>query len=308
MPPRPEFSADDYENPEAPEGQRRLRADHQQVRDLSFERSRQRQLVDLYKGAMFDPGFDSTPYDPETWEPRAERLEIYLKERPRGRGYVADFVFHSRSLPVLVYGVLINRGQGLEIAELELFRTSWGYFDAWSDFVDGGSTETDADQVEEDHLQPPTLITSDLLRRIPIGRIIALAQQQLAQDDWRTDGVMVLMGPDRAPDQLTPAETTALESGVSAAQQTRRGRPPLSADLLERVARAYLDESTGGPGLLRRLSVRFDRPEATVRDWIAAARAAGYLTPARHGRRGAGPGPQLAMKAQRPFAEDGEEV
>lgn len=307
MPPRPEFSAEDYQNPEAPEGERLIRADHHQVRDLSYERSRQRQLVDLFKGAMFDPGFDTTPYGPDTWVPQAEQLEIYLKERPRGRGYVADFVYRSKSIPMHVYGVLINRGQGLEIAELELFRTSWGYFDAWSDFVDGGSAEIDANQVDEDHAEAPSLITSDLLRRIPVGRIIALAQRQLAQDDWRTDGVMVLMGPDRGSDQLTVAETTALESGVTAARQTRRGRPPLPDDLLEQVAHAYLQESAAGPGLLRRLSGRFERPEATIRDWIAAARTAGYLTPARHGRRGAGPGPRLTEEMHDPRREHGEE-
>jgi hypothetical protein len=307
MPPRPEFSAEDYENPDAPEGERRLRADHQEVRDLSYERSRQRQLVDLFKGAMFNPGFDSTPSDPDTWIPQAERLEIYLKERPRGAGYVADFIYRSKTLPVLVYGVLINRGHGLEIAELELFRTSWGYFDERSEIVDGDSREIDADQVEEGHAQGPSLITSDLLRRIPIGRIIALAQQQLAQDDWRSDGVMVLMGPDRGPEELTAAETTALESGVTAARLTRRGRPPLPADLLKQVANAYLEESPTGPGLLRRLSGRFERPEATIRDWIAAARAAGYLTPARHGRRGAGPGPRLAGKVHRRLPEHAEE-
>lgn len=307
MPPRPEFTAEDYQNPEAPEGERLIRADHQQVRDLSYERSRQRQLVDLFKGAMFDPGFESTRHDSDRFVPQSERLEIYLKERPRGRGYVADFVYRAKSIPMHVYGVLINRGQGLEIAELELFRTSWGYFDAWSDFIDGGSAEIDADQGEDDPALEPSLITSDLLRRIPIGRIIALAQQQLAQDDWRTEGVMVIMGPDRGPDELTASETAALESGVTAARQTRRGRPPLPADLLERVARAYLEEAAEGPGLLRRLSGRFARPEATVRDWIAAARTAGYLTPARHGRRGAGPGPRLAPVAPSPAREHSEE-
>lgn len=297
MPPRPECSDEDCVNPDAPEDKRRVRVGHPQVRDLSYERSRHRQLADLFKGAMFEPGFDSRPYDPDTWAAQSERLEIYLKERPRGRGYVADFVYHSATLPVRVYGVLINRGRGLEIAELELFRTSWGYYDAWGDFIDGGSDEIDADQAEEDDANATSLITSDLLRRIPIGRIVDLAERQLAQEDWRADGVMVITGPDRGPEELTAAETSALESGVEAARQTRRGRPRLSADLLAQVAHAYLDETAAGAGLLRRMADRFGRPEATIRDWIGAAREAGYLTPARPGRRGAGPGPRLTEKA-----------
>lgn len=291
MTPRPEFGPDDFVNPDAPEDEQRLRADHPAVRDLSYERSRDRQLADLFKGSMFEPGWERQESDDEDeFVPQAQRLELYLKERSRGKDYVSDFVFRSKEFPVIVYGILINRGKGLEIAELELFRTSWGYFDQWGDFIDDTAPAGEDEVGEAESRQ---LITSDLLRRIPLGRIIALAQQRLAQEEWRTEGVMVLMGNDRGPDELTSEETSALESAVEAARQTKRGRPPLPDDLLEAVAHAYLEEAIAGAGLLRRMSARFARPEATVRDWIAAARGAGFLTPAQPGRRGAGPGPRL---------------
>ncbi len=290
MAPKPEFTTDDYEDPNAPEGERRIRADHPRVRDLSYERSRMRQLNDFYKNALFDPGWDRDgdidPEDETSWP--TERLELYIKERARGNGYVSDFVYTSRSLPVTIYGILINRGHGLEVAELELFRTSWGYFDPWGDFVDPDGIEESDDAVE-----PEQLITSDLLRRIPIGRIVAMAQQSLAQEEWRSEGLQVLMGPDRGPDELTTDEINALETGALAAKQTKRGRPPLPDSTLIEIAHAYLEEAPIGVGLLKRLSKRFDRPEATVRDWIAAARREGYLTPAVPGKRGAGPGPKL---------------
>ncbi|WP_308491870.1 hypothetical protein [Microbacterium terrisoli] len=294
MSPQPEFGADDFSNPDAPEDERLLRPDHPAVRDLSYERSRDRQLGDLMKGSLFDPGWErQEPGADGEPVPQVERLELYLKERPRGREYVSDFVFRSKDLPVIIYGILINRGRGLEIAELELFRTSWGYFDPWGDFVDveeGAGEPADGDE-------PPALITSDLLRRLPLGRIVALAQQRLAQEEWRTEGVVVLMGRDRSPDELSAAETLVLESAVTAARQTTRGRPSLPDELLESVACAYLEEAVAGAGLLRRMSARFDRPQATVRDWIAAARHAGFLTPAQPGRRGAAAGPKLSPES-----------
>jgi hypothetical protein len=269
-----------------------LRPDHPSVRDLSYDRSRGRQLIDLYKSALFDPGWDRDdlldPDDKSTW--RTERLELYIKERPRGAGYVADFIYNTRSLPVIVYGILINRGRGLEVAELELFRMDWGYFDNWGDFVGPDGMEPGDDDCEP---EPPQLITSDLLRMIPLGRIIAMAQQSLAQEEWRTEGLVVLMGTDRGPDELTEEEINSLQTANRAASQTKRGRPSLPESTLIDVAHAYLEEAPSGPGLLKRISMRFDRPESTIRDWIAAARREGYLTPAVPGRRGAGPGPRL---------------
>ncbi len=74
--------------------------DHLEVRDLSYDFTRTRQMYDLFKQSLFDPGFDS-PGD----APPPDRLELYMKSRARGAGYVADFVYTSRDLPVRVYGI-----------------------------------------------------------------------------------------------------------------------------------------------------------------------------------------------------------
>ncbi|MEU4332576.1 hypothetical protein [Nonomuraea dietziae] len=73
-----------------------------------------------------------------------------------------------------------------------------------------------------------------------------------------------------------------------------RGRPPLDDGLLRQLALAYLATASSGPGLVRRLARQFDRPEPTIKDWIAAARERGFLSAAVPGRRGAAPGPRLA--------------
>ncbi len=65
----------------------------------------------------------------------SDRLETNVKEKPRGPGYVCDVVYHSEQLPMTVYAVLVNRGQGLEVAKLELFRRDWGDIDGFDHYV-----------------------------------------------------------------------------------------------------------------------------------------------------------------------------
>lgn len=300
MAPRREFTDEDFENPEAPETERRLRADHPLVRDLSFDRSRGRQLMDLLKQSFINVVAEEVDReavdadDESTWP--GYRLELFIKQRSRGEGYVSDFVYTARDLSVTVYGVLINRGRGLEIAELELFRPHWGVAGVDGDEEDFDDEDPSADApARAEH----PLITSDLLRRIPIGQILAEAQKALAEDDWRRDGVRVLMGPWLSPEEISPKERQVLESANRAAADTRRGRPELADELLDEVAHAYLDQAAAGAGLTRRLAQQFDRPEATVRDWVAAARRRGYLSAATPGRRGAAPGPKLGSTSGR---------
>ena len=270
------------------------------IRDLSYSRSRMRQMVDLVKGSFFDMGFG--PRD-EDW-PR-DRLETYVKEHPRGPGYVCDIVYQSEDLPVTVYAVLVNRGQGLEVAELELFRKDWGYVDGFDQYVAPDTPE------DLDSQNPPSLITSDVLRRIPIGEILSRTQRRLADESWRTEGVRVFGAPDKTGSSLTVEEMTeeqrrALENS-SAIEARRRGRPELSDELLIDVAEAYIWEAGRGSGSLRRMSELFDRPEATVRDWIAQARRRGYLAPTKAGRRGAAPGPKLPTTTTDTETEEKEE-
>lgn len=222
-----------------------------------------------------------------------DRLETFIKDLPRGPGYVCDVVYHSEQLPVTVYAVLVNRGQGLEVAELELFRRDWGY-------VGGiGSDEYMPPETPElpDSQNPPSLITSDVLRRIPIGDILSRTQRRLADDSWRTEGIHLSglpggTGRTLTVDELTEQQRRALENSAAIGAR-RRGRPELSDELLIDVAEAYIWEAGRGTGALRRMSELFDRPEATVRDWIAQARRRGYLAPTKPGRRGVAPGPNL---------------
>ena len=143
--------------------------------------------------------------------------------------------------------MLVNRGRGLEVGELELFRDDWGYDQDEVEAPDArpdGSVEL-ADEGDSADDGSGTLITSDLLRRVPLGRIVAKAQAVLSQDSWRDEGIVVFMGPNRAPDELTTADVGALENAAQAAADTRRGRPELSDELVADVARAYLNEMAG---------------------------------------------------------------
>jgi hypothetical protein len=128
----------------------------------------------LFKGSFSDMGFgpeddDAEHVDDGDWP--NTRLETYIKEKPRGPGYVCDIVYHSDDLPVNVYAVLINRGHGLEVTELELFRRNWGCFDGFDNYL-----HPDQQDSINPH-EPPSLITSDVLRRIPLG-------EPGVKDDW----------------------------------------------------------------------------------------------------------------------------
>ncbi|MGW0162083.1 hypothetical protein ACWDUN_22500 [Mycobacterium sp. NPDC003323] len=263
------------------------------IRDLSYTGSRVRQLVDLAKGSFFDMGFgprngDSDSYDvtvDEEW-PR-DRLEIYIKDKPRGPGYVCDIVYYCEDLPVTVYAVLINRGRGLEVAELELFRRNWGCFDDHDNYLH----PDDQDPIDPD--EPTTLITSDTLRRIPLGDILARVERDLPDDSWRNEGIQQVPGNTRLRvEDLSGDQRRALENTTTVTAR-RKGRPELSDELLIEVAEAYIGEAARGRGAIGRLSTMFDRPEPTIRDWISTARKREFLAPTTPGRRGAAPGPKL---------------
>ncbi|MEU7506384.1 hypothetical protein [Streptomyces lavendulae] len=295
--PQPEFRDDDFINPEAPEDERHLRPPPR-VRDLSYERSRGRQAMDLWKGSLI--ATVTEPWDaypdlseiPEGAVP-GPSMTLFVKERPRGAGYVADFLYKATDLPVTVHGVLVNQGAGLGVIELELWRPDWGYWDDFGDFVGPAG--------EEASTAVAVPITGDVLRRIPLGQIVARAQAELASHSWKDEGVTTIgIAPaaDRQPGDLAPASVRALENAGALAQPAKRGRPPLEGALLHELAHAYLREAGNGPGLHRRLADLFERPEPTIADWIKAARERGYLSPAVPGRRAAGPGPLLRYRTE----------
>jgi hypothetical protein len=99
--PRPEFGPEDYENPDAPEDEQRIRADHPAVRDLSYDEGRSRQYLDLWKQSLvataLDPWEETDPHRDDA-QP-GPSLELFIKERPRGRGYVRDFVYPGTIQP-----------------------------------------------------------------------------------------------------------------------------------------------------------------------------------------------------------------
>lgn len=313
--PQPQFGPDDFENPDAPEAEHRLRPDHFLVRDLSYEVGRSRQEQDLWKGSLISEpvrpwdGYEDLEDLPVGAVPKPH-LMLFVKERSRGPGYVCDFVYRSRDLqPVAVYGVLVNDGRGLMINELELWRGgwgqgTWGYWDEWDCFVgeegwpDAEARHTDNDDEDAGRHHRFTGITTDVLRRIPLGEIVARAQAELADRSWETEGIRMLPGGQLEPEELPASTKAALETTVRLATPSRRGRPPLPDDLLRRVAQAYLHEAPNGRGLVRRLAARFDRPEATIKDWIATARERGFLSPATPGRRNAAPGPSLSRRPE----------
>jgi hypothetical protein len=185
-------------------------------------------------------------------------LELFIKERPRGPGYVADFLYQSHDLPVSVYGILVNSGFGLEICELELWQSHWGYWDDYGAFVDRDEWEKlqrgKRDGNDESTRLRRIGITSDVLRRIPIGEIIAHAQRELADRSWEVEGVRSLPGPTLDIEEFPEATRQALETANTLAEQPQRGRPPLDDELLQNVARAYLREAVHGRGLTRRLA------------------------------------------------------
>ncbi|MBZ9593530.1 SprT-like domain-containing protein [Streptomyces erythrochromogenes] len=159
--------------------------------------------------------------------------------------------------------------------ELELWHPDWGYWDDFGDFV--GPADDDASTTVA------LAITGDVLRRIPLGQIVAQAQAELASQSWKGEGVTTIglgSAEGRQPGELAPASVRALENAGDLAQPVKRGRPPLEGTLLHELAHAYLREAGNGPGLHRRLADLFERPEPTIKDWIKAARERGYLSPA----------------------------
>lgn len=117
-------------------------------------------------------------------------------------------------------------------------------------------------------------ITASLLRRIQVGDILHLARATTAR----------AAQSEEAPALEYPERKT--RSG---------GRSALSDELLRSVAVSYLSETAPGrpAGAVKRMAQEFDRPEETVRSWVARARKAGWLGPSVKGRAGAEPGPRL---------------
>jgi hypothetical protein len=121
-------------------------------------------------------------------------------------------------------------------------------------------------------------ITSPVLRSLRVAEIRAKALNLLDRPDPELE--------QRARAAAAAAAATPLQRGAS-------GYP---ADHFRRVAFDYLDlfQAQGMTrGILDELAERYQRPRATVRDWINRARELGFLTKGRRGGAGAEAGPNL---------------
>lgn len=118
-------------------------------------------------------------------------------------------------------------------------------------------------------------VTAQILRKIPLGEILATAAG--------SEIVIALVGRllSQQPAVEPPDDTP------------RPGRAPLPDDLLERITVGYLAELQGGKGAVKRLAENEDQSPATISRWLHRARQRGWLAAAAQGREGGEPGPRL---------------
>lgn len=117
-------------------------------------------------------------------------------------------------------------------------------------------------------------VTGGMVQKVPVGQILRHVRAEL--------------GPDSTP----PA--TLLDADL--VQRIREGgRVSLDDELLRAVAHRYWLYTGPGqpPGAVKRLAADFNRPEETIRTWVARARREGWLGPSVKGRAGAEPGYKL---------------
>src|ERR1700722_15845155 len=119
-----------------------------------LNRSRLDQIIGLAAGAIVTKV--DAPDDPSA---EGASLELYIKEEPKGPGYVCDFVYVDQSLPVTLCGVLLAADNGLFIGELEIFRAQLGYFNDYGDFVgDTGEWRAKNDESWDVSARPDALL------------------------------------------------------------------------------------------------------------------------------------------------------
>ncbi|MFF0127304.1 hypothetical protein ACFYTG_16480 [Streptomyces mirabilis] len=137
---------------------------------------------------------------------------------------------------------------------------------------------------------PERMVTSSVLREIPLGTVVADATKALLEAKKRQPQQAVLQ------DVQTDEFKQLLRDSVRPQPGKTR---QLSDQLLKTVALLYLEEYGAGRGMQKRIAERLGEllgesvADTQVRDWISAARRRGWLTTGQAGRRAAGPGWKL---------------
>jgi hypothetical protein len=134
--------------------------------------------------------------------------------------------------------------------------------------------------------------TADLLRAIPVGRIEAVANAQLAVVDTeivvsdvpRSIRERPTMPPVGSPDGWEASDPSlAVRLPADRSDGRSRGRPDL---FYRQVADAYLDLSQGSPRPASDIARTHGVPVTTAHRWVKEARRRGFLPPGRPGKTG----------------------
>jgi hypothetical protein len=131
---------------------------------------------------------------------------------------------------------------------------------------------------------PPT---AELLRAIPVGRIEAAANAQLAVvDDVSSEAEPVTLSrrTSHPADDITGWETSDPTAAVSRpAPGAARGRPD---DFYRDIARAYAELAQSSPRPASVLAEENGVPVTTAHRWVKEARRRGFLPAGRPGKAG----------------------
>lgn len=146
---------------------------------------------------------------------------------------------------------------------------------------------------------PGAGVTTSVLRAVPLGGLLSAARAALMEGPRQVASWEEAMGQPFATLKAQAEQAAAAVQGTD----LKRGRKGFPDDHYRWVALKYLDLQDQGwsKGILEELAeaagphLKREYPvaRATARDWVATARARGFLTKATQGRAGADPGPNL---------------
>jgi hypothetical protein len=134
--------------------------------------------------------------------------------------------------------------------------------------------------VAELHVSSSSRVSSDLLRRIPLGSLEAMANAPAAAKMIRP--TLDVPGAEPAAVQRPGGATYPTPTVLSL--NVPKGRK--SEGFYERVAEVYTSLAQRSRRPAADIAEACDTPVVTVHRWVAEARKRGYLPPAERGRRG----------------------